>query len=708
MPINGTNLSETIFGTASADTIRGYFGSDTIYGGAGDDLIFGDSWLSGGAGGSEVRLNQTTAGNQSEVQLISLSDGRMLAIWNSDTSQTLTGDWDLQSGVVTGRYLDATGQPLGAEFAISAPGVLAYGFQNWHAFPSTMTQLANGDVVVAWTEGSMNAGHVAARILHSDGTMSSSFVLTTDNLGSWQTAPALSPTADGGFRLVYQVAHGPGEDGYGVWTRSFDASGSATSASVLVNTYTDWDQGTAQMVQLADGGHIVVWNSLQQGESDVPGGDFHAADVYFQRYDAQGAPVGGERLVNTGYSLGTQGHPNITSLADGGFIVVWQSQAQDGDGDAVVSRRFDANGVGGPEVIVNETTADSQNRPRVVALAQGGYVVVWQSQAQDGDQAGIVFRCFDDNGNGGPEMQANVESTGRQMIASVTAMDFDHGGFVIAWTSADGHDGAGSGIYARSFDMNGLALSHPGDDSLRGGLGNDGLYGQQGDDSLFGDAGNDFLDGGTGEDVLNGGTDRDTLSGDDGQDKLYGSDGNDSLHGGNDNDSVYGGNGNDILIGGQGDDTVSGGVGNDKVHGAAGKDRVYGGDGDDSLYGHTGNDLLYGGNGVDRMFGGAGRDVMKGGAGADDFVFASVTDTGLGTARDVITDFTHLVDDIDLSAFSGIFSFIGSGAFSGSGMQLRYSAATGIIQGNLTNDVTADFEIKVTPGTVLTAADFIL
>ena len=40
---------------------------------------------------------------------------------------------------------------------------------------------------------------------------------------------------------------------------------------------------------------------------------------------------------------------------------------------------------------------------------------------------------------------------------------------------------------------------------------------------------------------------------------------------------------------------------------------------------------------------------MTGGAGADDFDFNNVAEIGRGATRDVIRDFVHLVDDIDLS-----------------------------------------------------------
>gem|GEM_PF-6340821 len=55
--INGTNVTETLYGTSGADDIRGYGGHDTVYGLAGDDLIKGGGVgdkLYGGAGNDIV------------------------------------------------------------------------------------------------------------------------------------------------------------------------------------------------------------------------------------------------------------------------------------------------------------------------------------------------------------------------------------------------------------------------------------------------------------------------------------------------------------------------------------------------------------------------------------------------------------------------------------------------------------------------------
>ncbi len=164
---------------------------------------------------------------------------------------------------------------------------------------------------------------------------------------------------------------------------------------------------------------------------------------------------------------------------------------------------------------------------------------------------------------------------------------------------------------------------------------------------------------------------------------------------------------------------------NDTINGTFGVDLMRGLAGDDRLNGMGGDDKLFGGQGWDILTGGLGRDIMTGGAGHDTFVFETLTDSGKNTAtRDVITDFTHLGDRIDLSlidAISGVagnqaFHFVGTAAFSHTAGELHYTkldfAGTAddktVVAGDVNGDGLADFQIELSQLITLTKADFVL
>ena len=164
----------------------------------------------------------------------------------------------------------------------------------------------------------------------------------------------------------------------------------------------------------------------------------------------------------------------------------------------------------------------------------------------------------------------------------------------------------------------------------------------------------------------------------------------------------------------------------DTLTGTATANVLNGGGGGDVLFGLGGADQLIGGQGSDFLSGGAGKDLLTGGDGAltgdgvrDTFVFTALSDSGnAATTRDRITDFTHLVDKIDLSVIDAkttlagnqAFSFIGTGAFTGVAGQLDYHQIghSTYVFADVNGDKVSDFSIALTGLKVLTAADFIL
>ena len=91
---------------------------------------------------------------------------------------------------------------------------------------------------------------------------------------------------------------------------------------VLVPSYYFTDQYQVVSTTLSDGSYVLVWSSATQ-----EGGN---GAVYAQRFDASGHKIGGEFKINS-YVTGLQKEPSVTATLDGGFVVTWTSNAQDGD-----------------------------------------------------------------------------------------------------------------------------------------------------------------------------------------------------------------------------------------------------------------------------------------------------------------------------------------------------------------------------------------
>lgn len=114
-------------------------------------------------------------------------------------------------------------------------------------------------------------------------------------------------------------------------------------------------------------------------------------------------------------------------------------------------------------------------------------------------------------------------------------------------------------------------------------------------------------------------------------------------------DSYIAGQGNDTLDGGAGNDTLGGGVGHNKLYGGIDHDTLYGGLGNDTLTGDDGFDRLEGQDGNDLIIGGLRNDWLVGGVGADIFAYYNASHSNT-TYSDVISDFEHGIDTIDIGA----------------------------------------------------------
>lgn len=251
-----------------------------------------------------------------------------------------------------------------------------------------------------------------------------------------------------------------------IYQQRYDASGNPDpSGAVRVNTSTEHDFFVPVVTTLRDGGWLVTWSS-----SDP---DASAWNVYQRRYDADGNPdPKGEMLVNT-TTQNTQWRQSVTALADGGWVVTWDSMGQDGDSGGVYQQRYDANG--NPfqgETRVNTTTVLAQSESSVTALADGGWLVTWRSRVDITGGEGIYQQRYDKDGAaiGGEQVVATTMSGGL-VQPSVTALE--DGGWLVTWASADQHDFRAS-IYQQRFDKDGVAV---GAEQLASGRTNDISFG---------------------------------------------------------------------------------------------------------------------------------------------------------------------------------------------------------------------------------------
>ena len=277
---------------------------------------------------------------------------------------------------VRARRYASDGAPIGAEFQVNA---YTEGYQST---PAVAVGAADG-FVVTWRSFDQDAsgyGVFARRFDASGAPAGDELLVNTTRTGS-QNLPAVAADGAGNFLVAWQSDLA---GGIGIVARRLDPTGVPVGGEIPVSEPAVGERLEPAVARGAAGSWVVVWTS--------DGQDGSGTGVFGRRLDAEGAPLGAEFEVNV-TTADSQDEPAISAGADGDFLVVWESSGQDGSGYGVIGRRFDAEGAPlGDERIVNVHTDGGQERPAVAVGADGRFMVAWESYGQDGSYGGIFAR----------------------------------------------------------------------------------------------------------------------------------------------------------------------------------------------------------------------------------------------------------------------------------------------------------------------------
>ena len=439
--------------------------------------------------------------DNSDPLIVSLKDGGYLVAWE--------GYFEGQE-VYLQQY-NASGEMVSVERIVN---------DNVNYFNPSVAVLNDGSYVLAWNASTISDIPINSLYLQrydSDGAALGAEEIIIRDTESDLFTPVLTALSDGGYVLSWIETVDLDGTAYLIYLEQYSNDGTLLGSRKEVGSFTYQSKDELVLTSLSDGGYVVAWQSNDQ--------DGSGWGIFSQQFDSMGEQVGEEQQVNS-YTLDDQDVPALTALSDGGYVISWASYNQDGSEYGVFLQQFSASGekISG-EQQVNTYSEASQDLPVITALNDGGYVVVWSSEDQDGSGNGVYLQQYNSAGDRvGIEKQVNSYTTDDQDSAVVTALN--DGGFVIVWTSWGAQDGSETGIFLQQFNSFGEALftgdvsgeviyGGEGDDYLIGGAGADAIYDYYGgNDTLVGGAGNDYLAGGPGIDTY-------IYSRGDGQDVIY-------------------------------------------------------------------------------------------------------------------------------------------------------------------------------------------
>ncbi len=130
---------------------------------------------------------------------------------------------------------------------------------------------------------------------------------------------------------------------------------------------------------------------------------------------------------------GNQERASVAASPQGGYMVVWQSNMM-GTYDVFGRVYADDGTPTGAEFIPHDSLEKAQSYPRVAALSDGRFVVVWESYPTASVGSSIWAQLVNPDGTeAGTEFKVN-EADGKWSSEGLDVAGFDKGGFVVVWT----------------------------------------------------------------------------------------------------------------------------------------------------------------------------------------------------------------------------------------------------------------------------------
>ena len=343
------------------------------------------------------------------------------------------GNWDIYA-----RRYHSSGIPQGSSFKVNDD--LGSADQG----SSDVAMDSSGNFVITWHDwrnGGWPNSDIYTQMYDAGGNKQGiNFKANDDVTSSYQVSPAIATDSSGNFVIVFEDQRSGNSD---IYAQRYDSSGNPLDPNFKVNK----DPGTAwqwspDIAMCRSGRFVITWTD---NRSDT-------CDIYAQIYDSTGAPWGPNFKVNDVATSGQEG-PAIAMDCFCNFVIAWHDK-RNGNWD-IYAQRYDSYGTPiGSNFKVNDNTGTSDQRwPDVSMCCSGNFVVTWHDYrsgnwdiyAQRYDSSGAKLL---DN------FRVNFDDGTAWQLQPAIAMD-DSCNFAITW-----HDYRNGNwdIYAQRYKSNGASV----------------------------------------------------------------------------------------------------------------------------------------------------------------------------------------------------------------------------------------------------------
>jgi hypothetical protein len=361
--------------------------------------------------------------------------------------------------------------------------VLVSTYTSGYRVNPSIAATGSGEFIVVWqdTRPAVDGTHVFGQRLDQDGALVGTEFQIDASGSAAARSPSIVASGDGAFAVVWRSNPGDDERARVLGQRIAD-DGAAIGTEFQVNTartldgdYYLSDARTAPAEGL-DGGFVVVWSSGTEENSYPNFGP--TSEVYVQTFTAEAQPFNQNDIVSEpggADEVRAEIVPDVASLGDAGFVVVWAKGYFNGIGgvfDTFARRLHPSGQPTGTEIAVGDAGGTG---PHVATRHPAGFTVVWSTagftDVIPGYGGALVMRTFDAFSQPlGDALTISSPATGLDPrgdplrpdagLRGSAAVSSATGEFVVAWTSGGSYsseyyggssDGDRTGIFARPF-----------------------------------------------------------------------------------------------------------------------------------------------------------------------------------------------------------------------------------------------------------------
>lgn len=402
---------------------------------------------------AETQVNVFSTDSQNDPDIAMDANGNYVVVWESDTGEFIFNtcyDYGGYNGSsIFARIFDSNGMPTSSEILVAAPT-----FSSSHDDPA-ISMDANGNFIVVWEAQDLdNCGGyyyssrdlIYGKIFNSNGTAISSDILISEITSVDNEDPDVAMDANGNFVVLWEretYYYSECSSNYSnypdvIYARTFNAMGVPDGPSFPISDQPSVDSDDPAIAMDSDGNWVAVWETARCND--------YYCDVYAKIFDSSNSATSSELLVNTN----TYDNEDVDVAIDsnGDFIVAWEITENYSTYNVFI-RKFNNIGTAqSGEIQVNDTTTDDQDDVRIAMDSDGNFIVVWESDYQDGDENGVYYKLFNSSCVAlTGELPVNEETNNSQDDPAVALNDAGNIAFV--WES-DEQDGDGDGVFTRS------------------------------------------------------------------------------------------------------------------------------------------------------------------------------------------------------------------------------------------------------------------